>query len=97
VNRRGFLGTILAAACAPAIVRADSLMRSIPRETTVYTGMDFARDDDCCTIVQWVDGQVLHSQEFRGSADFVAPKGVNEVWLTMYGGGGGGWSRRRRG
>lgn len=27
MNRRGFLGAILAAGCAPAIVRAESLMR----------------------------------------------------------------------
>lgn len=27
MNRRGFLGAILAAGCAPAIVRAQSLMR----------------------------------------------------------------------
>lgn len=33
MNRRGFLGSILAAAVAPAIVRADSLMRIVPRDT----------------------------------------------------------------
>ena len=31
MNRRGFLGSILALGAAPAIVRADSLMRIIPR------------------------------------------------------------------
>lgn len=35
MNRRGFLGSILAACAAPAIVRADSLMRIVPRETAV--------------------------------------------------------------
>jgi hypothetical protein len=35
MNRRGFIGSILAAAVAPAIVRADSLMRIVPRETTI--------------------------------------------------------------
>lgn len=35
MNRRGFLGSILALGAAPAIVRADSLMRIIPREATV--------------------------------------------------------------
>lgn len=35
MDRRGFLGAILAAAAAPAIVRADSLMRVIPREQLV--------------------------------------------------------------
>ena len=33
MNRRGFLGSILAAAAAPAIVRADSLMRIVPVDT----------------------------------------------------------------
>ena len=36
VNRRGFLGTCLALGVAPAIVRADSLMRIVPRETGVF-------------------------------------------------------------
>jgi hypothetical protein len=35
MNRRGFLGSILAAAAAPAIVRADSLMRIVPTATTI--------------------------------------------------------------
>jgi hypothetical protein len=36
VNRRGFLGSILALGAAPAIVRADSLMRIVAQETTIY-------------------------------------------------------------
>lgn len=35
MNRRSFLAGIFAAACAPAIVRADSLMRIVPRETVL--------------------------------------------------------------
>lgn len=35
LTRRGFLSTILAAAVAPAIVRADSLMRIVPRDATI--------------------------------------------------------------
>lgn len=38
MNRRGFLGAILAAAAAPAIVRADSLMRIVPRDLLVDDG-----------------------------------------------------------
>ena len=38
MNRRGFLGSILALGAAPAIARADSLMRIIPRETAVLVG-----------------------------------------------------------
>ena len=35
MDRRGFLGSILALGLAPAIVRADSLMRIVPRETGI--------------------------------------------------------------
>ena len=35
MDRRGFLRGIIAAAAAPAIVRADSLMRIVPREATI--------------------------------------------------------------
>jgi hypothetical protein len=42
MNRRGFLGGILALGAAPAIVRADSLMRVIPLDAGVQT---FAWDD----------------------------------------------------
>lgn len=35
MNRRGFLTGILAACAAPAIVRADSLMRIVPLDTTI--------------------------------------------------------------
>lgn len=38
MNRRGFLQGILIAAAAPAIVRADSLMRMVPTETVVLAG-----------------------------------------------------------
>ena len=37
MNRRGFLQSCLLLAAAPAIVRADSLMRVIPRETVLLT------------------------------------------------------------
>lgn len=36
MNRRGFLGSILALSAAPAIVRADSLMRIVPRDALVF-------------------------------------------------------------
>lgn len=47
MTRRGFLGSILAAAVAPAIVRADSLMRIVPRETLVLGTGEF-------TLETWV-------------------------------------------
>ena len=37
MDRRGFLSSILALGAAPAIVRADSLMRIVPREAVVKT------------------------------------------------------------
>lgn len=37
MNRRGFLQSCIALAAAPAIVRADSLMRIVPRDTTILT------------------------------------------------------------
>lgn len=36
MNRRGFLGAILAAAASPAIVRADALMRIQPPEKLTF-------------------------------------------------------------
>lgn len=39
-TRRGFLQACLALCVAPAIVRADSLMRVVPRDTTVLTAME---------------------------------------------------------
>ena len=35
MNRRSFIASILAAGAAPAIVRADSLMRIVSRDTVV--------------------------------------------------------------
>lgn len=35
MNRRSFLSSVLALGAAPAIVRADSLMRIVPRETAL--------------------------------------------------------------
>lgn len=35
ISRRSFLGAILASCAAPAIVRADSLMRVIPKDTGI--------------------------------------------------------------
>lgn len=39
-TRRGFLGSILALGVAPAIVRADSLMRIVPRDTVVLPDVE---------------------------------------------------------
>jgi hypothetical protein len=46
MNRRGFLQSILALGVAPAIVRADSLMRVNPRETTVVLASEWTSRRD---------------------------------------------------
>lgn len=46
MNRRGFLGAILAAGCAPAIVRAESLMRVRQLDSGILIpDMSFTSDD----------------------------------------------------
>lgn len=44
-SRRGFLLGMLAAGAAPAIVRADALMRIVPRDATVLPGWVTFTDD----------------------------------------------------
>lgn len=41
MDRRGFLGAMLAACAAPAIVRADSLMRIVPRDALIFHPDEF--------------------------------------------------------
>lgn len=56
MNRRGFLSSILALGVAPAIVRADSLMRIIPRETSVFVaGIESAPIAASGNVVTMVD------------------------------------------
>lgn len=43
-TRRSFMGSILALSAAPSIVRADSLMRIVPRETLVAVGCGHRRE-----------------------------------------------------
>lgn len=50
MNRRGFLGAMLAACAAPAIVRVDSLMRIVPVETQIIlpdSYLAFVHPDVC--------------------------------------------------
>lgn len=63
VNRRGFLSSILALATAPAIVRADSLMRVIPMEAPVLLERDLVdfiyeltpKEAPFITVLGWAD------------------------------------------
>jgi len=62
-TRRSFLGSILALGAAPAIVRADALMRVVPVGTTVlnaadvtFGAVDFDRDTIKAVLVYRDDG-----------------------------------------
>jgi hypothetical protein len=74
MNRRGFLGSILALGAAPAIVRADSLMKMLPMETIIIprapilsamTGlpMGFVREIWMHDIVR---DEMIHRFDVRG-------------------------------
>lgn len=49
MNRRNFLTSMLAACAAPAIVRADSLMRIVPRNELIF-GFDLASEDSISVV-----------------------------------------------
>lgn len=73
MNRRSFLWSILAAAVAPAIVRADSLMRIVPRETVL--------------VDPYFDSVTL-LERFHGATRFAAPiVRVTELMETRSAGG----------
>ncbi len=63
-SRRTFLASILALGAAPAIVRADALMRVVPRETALFNAADwinwdYAADDSLTRIALCTsDGRV---------------------------------------
>jgi hypothetical protein len=58
VNRRGFLSSCLALAVAPAIVRADSLMRVVPRNLSiVLAGDPIETFEDADGIATTADGE----------------------------------------
>lgn len=63
MNRRGFLKACLAACAAPAIVRADSLMRVVPNDTLIITneGMAYASDP----VVTLIDSDLIALIEKR--------------------------------
>ena len=61
MNRRGFLGSILALSAAPSIVRADSLMRIVPRERLVFA----FNNRIALEPPAWIVFSVAHSAETR--------------------------------
>lgn len=73
MTRRGFLGAILATATAPAIVRADSLMRIVPRGAVV--------------LDPYFDSVVRYAEYGFGTSDFTIEvwmnfDHINEVRIT---------------
>ena len=74
MNRRGFLGAILAACTAPAIVRADSLMRIVPRETGLLTGYEWLAPEGYSWISVVVNG-VTHRVPLYPDCDVTGPIG----------------------
>jgi hypothetical protein len=71
LSRRGFLGAILAAAAAPAIVKSDSLMRIVvPRPVLLTLWGDGVRDD-AQALQALIDGQsvVFGGREFGPRPD----------------------------
>lgn len=85
MNRRTFLGAILATACAPAIVRADSLMRLYPRELrfaerAALPVVDFGNVIE----TTWRDKSLaIYSYEARDVELLIAPDilDVRRIWL----------------
>jgi hypothetical protein len=54
VNRRGFLQSILVLGVAPVVVRADSLMRIVPRDTLIMPpGSLWVTPGDGDLIISW--------------------------------------------
>lgn len=80
MNRRGFLKAILAAAAAPAIVRADSLMKVIPRNVEVLTWhqepvvIDQMRDLQFFEGTQWSEAQIaaMRAQALKRLSEWFA-------------------------
>lgn len=95
MNRRGFLGAILAAAVAPAIVRADSLMRIIPREQLVLhkaaqigiteAPMEVFADGDMLALMEARIAAALLALGRRMEAELYIPSSVKLIELHFDG------------
>ena len=70
MNRRGFLSSILALAAAPAIVRADSLMRIVPVEAEVLVPMtEFSTE---FSVVSRIGNSLMTLDEIASAALAIA-------------------------
>jgi hypothetical protein len=70
MNRRGFIGSILALGAAPAIVRADSLMRIVPLDVSVV------RLEDLIWDIAPIDSLILR---YMGTLD--EPAFIQYEWI----------------
>jgi hypothetical protein len=81
MNRRGFLGACLALGAAPAIVRADSLMRIVPRDLGVLIHRGNVALDDGFTFSL---GDIItigeSNEQFVIVSNSVARGGVYRDW-----------------
>lgn len=67
MNRRSFIGSILALGAAPAIVRADSLMRIVPRETMILSAVVPWKTYNRAVVFNeaWLVGEIGCYENFR--------------------------------
>lgn len=64
MNRRGFLGTMVGVIAAPAVVRAENLMKLwVPRDPATWVGIDLASTPDVAAV--W--SRALYSDTYRKS------------------------------
>ena len=98
LNRRGFIGSILALGAAPAIVRADSLMRVVARDTSVsrlpldlimdFSGGEYSMAAQCGARIALIKEMVLKEAFTLKAVMFDSPEwraGVSNETTKNYG------------
>ncbi len=83
MNRRGFLGSILAAAVAPAIVRADSLMRIVPMETEVL--VPYEQHIIINQMRGDLSGKYVWNDQLKPAWDAMLRDNINPYWSDNHG------------
>jgi hypothetical protein len=80
MNRRGFLASCLALGAAPAIVRADSLMRIVPVETTILPASWIEQQIGARMVLvrELVAYQVIRG----GNKDVIKPVYRSRIWRS---------------
>jgi hypothetical protein len=92
MNRRGFLGAILAAGAAPAIIQAENAMRLwVPRQTLItgeigwvngfrFIASDIYKQDAASAMAQMIDNQVVSAlpETLKGAWRLLDDYGVPE-------------------